>query len=217
MKLASKIDILEIRGNKRMMKHARRTIVILSTCLAVPAISAADGTKFTVRDDGKSKATFVSDAPLETMTGTTSNLTGSLSVDPSDISKTTGSFRAPVVSLRTGNELRDEHLRGDGWLDAKKYPNIDFEISEVILGKKGAAELKPKKDTKVEVKGKLTAHGITKLVVAKGTVNWSDETLRIKAKFTATLTDHEISVPSIVRLKVANEIAVSVDLLAVAD
>jgi polyisoprenoid-binding protein YceI len=200
-----------------MMKHAGKAIVILCTCLAFPAICEADATTFRVRDDGKSKATFVSDAPLDTMTGETSKVTGSLSVDPSDITKTTGSFQAPVVSLRTGNELRDEHLQGDGWLDAKKYPNIYFEISEIILGKKGSAELKSKKDVKVQVKGKFTAHGITKLVVAKGTVNWSDKTLRIKAEFPVTLEDHEISVPSIVRLKVANEITVSVDLLAVAD
>ena len=217
MKLPSKTGILELRGNERMMTQASRAIVIVSTCLAFPAISEADATTFRVRDDGKSKTTFVSDAPLETMTGKTSKVTGSVSVDPSDITKTTGSFQAPVVSLRTGNDLRDEHLQGDGWLDAKKFPNIYFEISEVILGKKGSAELKPKKDAKVEVKGKFTAHGITKLVVANGTVNWSDKTLRIKAKFPVTLEDHGISVPSIVRLKVANEIAVSVDLLAVAD
>ena len=200
-----------------MMKQASRAIVILSTCLAFPAVSEADATTFRVRDDGKSKATFVSDAPLETMTGKSSKVSGTVLVDSSDITKTTGSFRAPVASLRTGNELRDEHLQGDGWLDAKKYPNVHFEISEVILGKKASAELKPKKDVKVEVKGKFTAHGITKSVVANGTVNWSEKTLRINAKFPVTLEDHEISVPSIVRLKVANEIAVSVDLLAVAD
>ena len=47
-------------------------------------------------------------------------------------------------------------------------------------------------------------------------MNWSDGSLRIKAEFTAVLEDHDISVPSIVRLKVANDIAVSVDLRGVA-
>jgi hypothetical protein len=40
--------------------------------------------------------------------------------------------------------------------------------------------------------------------------------MHIKAQFTVTLEDHMISVPSIVRLKIANDIAVSVDLHAVA-
>ena len=199
-----------------MMKNAIRAGVILVTCMTIPAISLADATTFRVSKDGKSHVTFVSDAPLETMTGKSSKVSGSLTVDPADITQTKGSFKVPVVSLRTDNDLRDEHLQGDGWLDAKKNPNIHFEITEVILGKKSSAELKPNKATKVQVKGKFTAHGITRPVTASGTVKWSGNTLRIKAAFTANLTDHDISVPSIVRLKVANEIAVSVDLQAVA-
>ena len=64
------------------------------------------------------------------MTGKSSKVTGSITVDPADITKTTGSFKVPVVSLRTDNDLRDEHLQGDGWLDAKKNPNIHFQITE---------------------------------------------------------------------------------------
>jgi len=199
-----------------MMKSATRVSLILAVCMAVPAISQADATTFRVRDDGKSRVTFVSDAPLETMTGKSSKVTGSVTVDPADITKTKGSFEVPVVSLRTDNDLRDEHLQGDGWLDAKKNPKIHFEITEVILGKKDSRELKQNKATKVQVRGKFTAHGVTKPVTANGTVKWSDDSLRIQAKFIATLEDHHISVPSIVQLKVANEIAVSVDLRAVA-
>ncbi len=199
-----------------MMKNVTRASVILAACMAMPAVSQADSTTFRVRDDGKSRVTFVSDAPLETMTGKSSKVTGSVTVDPADITKTTGSFKVPVVSLRTGNELRDEHLQGDGWLDAKKNPNIHFEITEVILGKKGSRELKKNKDQKVQVKGKFTAHGVTRLVTTNGTVNWSDNLFLIKASFTAKLEDHQVSVPSIVQLKIANELAVSVDLRAVA-
>ncbi|NNE18697.1 MAG: YceI family protein [Myxococcales bacterium] len=199
------------------MTNATGVSLILAACMAVPAISQADATTFLVPADGKSKATFVSDAPLETMVGKSSRVSGSLTVDPADITKTTGSFKVPVVSLRTDNDLRDEHLQGDGWLDAKKTPNIHFEITEVILGKKDSPELKSGKDRKVQVKGKFTAHGVSKPVTAKGTVNWSGKQLRIKADFIVVLEDHNVSVPSIVRLKVANDIAVSVDLRAVAE
>ena len=199
-----------------MTSTATRFGLILAVCMAVPALSQAEATIFKVRPDGSSKTTFVSDAPLETMTGTSKKITGTLSVDPTDITKTTGTFKVPVTSLRTGNDLRDEHLQGDGWLDAKKTPTIQFQITEVVLGKKDGPELKEGKDRKVEVKGKFTAHGVTKPVTAKGTVKWSGQELRIKADFTVALEDHDVSVPSIVRLKVANDIAVSVDLRAVA-
>ena len=199
-----------------MMKNATKVSLILAVSIAAPTVSHADTTTFRVSNDGKSRVTFVSDAPLETMTGKSSKVTGSLTVDPADITKTKGSFKVPVVSLRTDNDLRDEHLQGDGWLDAKKNPNIHFEITEVVLGKKSSRELKKGKDTKVQVKGKFTAHGISRPATANGTVNWSDGSLHIKAEFTAVLEDHDISVPSIVQLKVANDIAVSVDLRAVA-
>jgi polyisoprenoid-binding protein YceI len=200
------------------MKYASRvSFLVLAACLVAPAVSYADATTFQVGADGKSRATFVSDAPLETMKGTSKKVSGTLSVDPSDITQTSGELKCSVKSMKTGNDLRDEHLQGDGWLDAKKNPFVHFAIKEVVLGKKGNKELKEGKDVKVEVKGDFTAHGITKPVTAKGTVKWSGNTIRVKASFPVVLTDHNISVPSIVRLKVANEIQVSVDLLGTAN
>jgi len=198
-----------------MIQKTGKVALILSICLAIPAISQAEAAKFQVH---KGKATFVSDAPLETMEGITTKVTGTVTFDPADLSTTKGTFKAPVVSMRTGNDLRDEHLQSDSWLDAKKNPHIVFEIVEVS----GADALKPKKSHKVKVKGKFTAHGITKIVEANGIVKWTSvdggkDDLRIKANFTTKLEDHDVSVPSIVRLKVANEIAVSVDLQATAD
>ncbi|MCZ6806541.1 MAG: YceI family protein [Deltaproteobacteria bacterium] len=198
-----------------MIRKTSKVAFILAVCLATPAISQADATEFRVHNG---KATFVSDAPLETMTGTTAEVTGTVTFDPADISTTKGTFKVPVVSMRTGNDLRDEHLQSDSWLDAKKNPHIIFEIMEVS----GAESLKPKKNTKVKVKGKFTVHGVTKIVEAKGTVKWTPadggkDDLRIKVKFTAKLEDHGVSVPSIVRLKMANEITVSIDLRARAD
>ena len=198
----------------RSSSNAFFGFLVLAISLGLSTGAEAEAGKFKVN---KGKATFVSDAPLETMEGTTDKVTGTVEFDPADLSTTKGTFKAPVVSMRTGNDLRDEHLQGDSWLDAKKSPHIVFEIVEVT----GAEALKPKKSTKVKVKGKFTAHGVTKMVNAKGTVKWTPvdggkDDLRIKANFTAVLEDHDVSVPSIVRLKVANEIAVAVDIQATA-
>ena len=205
--LPSKVGILSKRGNVHTMKYRIGLSLLLAACLA-PAVTYADAATYEMSGNAK----FISDAPRETMEGNTNKVTGTLQLDPADITVTKGKFKVAVKSLRTGNDLRDEHLQGDGWLDAKKNPFLHFEIAGVVLGKKGSKELKQGKDAKVEVKGRFTAHGITKDVVAKGTANWSGDNVRIKADFPVILTDHNISVPSIVRLKVANEIAVSVDL-----
>jgi polyisoprenoid-binding protein YceI len=195
------------------MKYVTKLSLVVGLCTLLPALAQADAKTFQVKG---AKAKFISDAPLETMVGTTDKVSGTLTVDPSDISKTTGKFKVAVKSLDTGNDLRDEHLQGDGWLDAKNSPFLHFEITEVVLGKKASTELKEGKDTKVQVKGNFTAHGITKPVTANGKVKWSGDQIQVKADFPVVLTDHDISVPSIVRLKVANEIAVSVDLRGVA-
>jgi polyisoprenoid-binding protein YceI len=207
LSIASKVGILSKRGNVHTMKYLIGLSLLLAACFA-PAVTYADAA--TYKMSGRAK--FISDAPLETMEGNTNKVTGTLDLDPADITVTKGKFKVAVTSLRTGNDLRDEHLQGDGWLDAEKNPFLHFEITEVMPGKKGNKALKQGKDAKVAVKGRFTAHGITKDVVAKGTANWSGDAVRIKADFPVVLTDHNISVPSIVRLKVANEIAVSVDL-----
>ena len=192
----------------------RRTLAVSVTVAAffLPYAGAnAEPTRFRVKDG---KATFVSDAPLETMTGVTKKVTGTVIFDPRDLSRTRGTFRVPVGSMRTGNDLRDDHLQSENWLDAKRHPHVVFEIVEVT----GAKSIKPKRKTKVNVRGKFTAHGVTKLIDARATVRWApaegggQDELRIRADFVATLEDHHVSVPSIVRLKMANEIAVSVDL-----
>ena len=123
------------------MKYATRLGLVLAVSMAAPGVSYADATTYLV-GGGNGKATFVSDAPLETMTGKTKKVTGSVTVDPADITKTKGKFKVPVKSIRTGSDLRDEHLQGDGWLDAKKNPFLHFEITEVMLGKKSSTELK---------------------------------------------------------------------------
>lgn len=57
-------------------------------------------------------------------------------------------------SLDTGDAKRDEHLRGEDFLDAAKYPALTFKSDK--LGFSG--------DTLVKADGQLTLHGVTKPV-----------------------------------------------------
>ena len=199
--------------------------MLVAAVMAAPMGANADVKTFRIKNDGGSKVSFSSDAPLETMTGVSSVVSGSATVDLDNLSKTKGTVEVPVKSLRTGVDLRDEHLRGKNWLNAKEHPNVHFEIVEV----KGAKKLVANKATKLKVRGKFTVHGITQFVTTTGTARWipltdemkktpgiTGDVLRIKLSFRVNLTDHQVSVPSIVRLKVANDIDVSVDLRAMA-
>ncbi len=186
------------------------TLLALAALLAVPAMASAQ--RRTAAVGRGSGIQFVSDAPLERMTGRSSSLTGELSFDPADLSNVSGTLSVPVASLRTGIDLRDEHLRGDSWLDAARNPNITLEIS----GVEGATRLEPNTATRLRLRGTFNLHGVARPVTINATVRWIPDSnqVRAQARFTVRLTDHNISVPAPVRLKVSNDIVVNVRLNA---
>ncbi len=199
-------------------------VAALISSLALAAPAAAQERTYTIHNDGGSRIEFVSDAPLETMTGVSSHVTGDVIFDADNPSGASGAVRVRVASIRTGIDLRDEHLRGDGWLDAARFPDATFEITRV----EGAAHLQPNREARVRVHGRFTIHGVTHDVVSNARVRlipFSEElraahidgdVLRVRASFAVRLTDYGVSVPLPVRLKVSNEIQVNVTLRAVA-
>jgi polyisoprenoid-binding protein YceI len=121
-----------------------------------------------------------------------------------------------VASIKTGIELRDNHLQQENWLDGKKFPDAKFVITKVT----GVQKLKANEAVDAKVSGKFTIHGITKDVTATAKVRWipaaggKPEALRVQASFPIKLEDHKVSIPSIVALKVAPEVKVNVEIRA---
>jgi len=188
-----------------------RTLAVALALSLAPGLAAAQAAELTVDRGGASRIQFVSDAPLETITGVSSHVTGTVHIDPEDLSSARGRVAVRVASLRTGIDLRDSHLRGDGWLDAASHPEAIFELTRL----EGAARLAPNEVTRVRARGRFTIHGVTRDVVARARLRWvPGGTLHVRASFTVRLTDHDISVPLPMRLKVANEIRVNVTVRA---
>jgi polyisoprenoid-binding protein YceI len=205
--------------------HASLTLSLaLALAFAGSSVAAAQARTFNIRNDGGSRIQFISDAPLETITGVSSHVTGSVQVDPNNVSATRGTVQVRVASIRTGVDLRDEHLRSDNWLDAGAHPNASFEITRV----EGASRLTPNQLATVRVHGRFSIHGVTRDVVANARVRLiplNDElrsqhidgdVIRVQASFRVQLTDYNVSVPLPVRLKVSNEIRVNVTIRAIA-
>lgn len=209
-----------------------RTLVPTLSIAAALAMSAglassadAQSRQFRIRNDGGSRIQFISDAPLETITGVSSHVTGDVQLDPSNVGAMRGTVRVRVASIRTGIDLRDEHLRSDNWLNAGRWPNAEFEITRV----EGASRLQPNQVANIRITGNFSIHGVTREITANARVRYiplTDEmranhiegdVLRAHASFRLRLTDFNVSVPLPVRLKVANEIRVNVTIRAVAD
>lgn len=161
--------------------------------------------------------TFESEADLETIVGTTHKASGEIQVD---MAKETGSvsITVPVDSLKTGVDMRDGHLQGEMWLDAKKNPNMKF-VSKKI---------EPVKDQKnrFTVTGDFTVHGVSKEMAV--TVDWKEvpeeaakkakfpdgKWLKFTTEFKVKLSDFGVKVPEMAAGKVNDEWTVKMTIFA---
>jgi polyisoprenoid-binding protein YceI len=92
---------------------------------------------------------------ISTVTGSFSTFDATLEAANDDLTDAKISFSADIVSITTGNEQRDGHLKGEDFFDAAKYPVLSFTSTSI---------------TKVdgrdyELAGDLTIKDVTKPVI----------------------------------------------------
>jgi len=105
------------------------TFASLLALLVSPNVRSADYA--IVPKNDADTVTFNSTAKLEFIQGTTQDIEGGFSFDPSNPDgKVSGVLKVDLRTLRTGIEKRDEHMR-DKHLHTKDYPYAYFEIKSV--------------------------------------------------------------------------------------
>jgi polyisoprenoid-binding protein YceI len=167
---------------------------------------------------GRNQTTFFSTTPLEDINGLGNGVTGSVSFNVNDLTTLKGKVSVSVASIKTGIDLRDEHMRSAGWLNAESFPEISFDIKKV-------SDIKSVADNKLtaKVNGNFTLHGVTKEVTANATLTFLDESemtksrapgdlLGVQAKFNVKLSDFGVS-NKIIGQKVSENIEVSVNVV----
>ena len=105
---------------------------------------------------GVNNAVFKLDAPLESINGSASGISGTVTFDPENPAATTGKIIVASESLTVPNPMQKEHLQSANWLDVAKYPEITFEAKSLA---------KVKTDGNVttgDVTGTFSLHGVTK-------------------------------------------------------
>jgi hypothetical protein len=99
-------------------------------------------------------------------------------------------FRVRAADLKTGDEGRDEHMRGPNWLNATDHPDLVLKI----------ASLERVKPTVWKAKGTWTMHGVEKPVEFLANVRWigamshlaDDGVIRVSGSFAIPLKDHGV-------------------------
>lgn len=136
------------------MKNQLRQFLALST-LAGTVFAAP--LSFDFKDPkGVNNVQFKLDAPLESITGTGTGITGKVAFDPAKPGATTGRIELATKSLTVGNPMMGEHMQGEKWLDAAKHPVIAFELVSLANVRTQAGV------TTADATGKLTLKGVTK-------------------------------------------------------
>ena len=130
---------------------------------AVPAELAKQGAVYHTIAGRQAQVTFTSDAPLQNIVGKSNAVVGYVVAGAADAPAGLAGARwvLPVASLATGIPLRDEHLAGDHWLDAAKFPTIEFTLAKVedIAATKSGADFASFTATLV---GTMELHGVKK-------------------------------------------------------
>lgn len=180
---------------------------MLKVTVALAAIFALiqdDGTTYYVGHSPKFvNITFQSDMDLEVIVGVSNKASGEI-VLKRKIEESSVSLTVPVDSLKTGIDMRDEHLRNEMWLDAKNYPDITFKSKKVKDAGKGT----------YEVTGDLTLHGVTKEITvtvaskeiladqAKAAKFPAGQWGKFTTEFDVKLSDYGVKVPEMSATKV---------------
>lgn len=205
----------------------RAIAVSLLAVVGVALPAAADPVAFKLLPN-YSRATFKSDAPLETFVGNTAaeGVAGTLTVDPAKPQTASGVIKVDMTLVRTGIDKRDADMRSKNYLDTEVEANrwVSFEIRGVEV----AGPLEPGRAIPAKVRGVLTVKQKPVERVVDATVTYikltpdqvesqkrfgfTAENIKVRAKFATTFTDHGLQVPQILIFKVANDIQLETDL-----
>jgi len=148
------------------------------------------------------KVSFLSAAPLEKIKANSNKLYGV--IDPT---KRIFNFALPISSFDGFNSpLQKEHFN-ENYLESQKIPKAFFKgkiIEEVDFTKEGSFNIR--------AKGMLNIHGVEKEYIIKAKVVSSKNKINIESNFTIVLKDFGIRIPKVVNQKIAEEIALDINI-----
>ena len=141
---------------------------------------------------------FDSSVPLHSFTGVSDRLVGKISLPDSTVD-----FYVDVNTLETGIGKRDRDMLKT--LDAENHPFAEF------YGKL-VSDFNPQNNDpqKVIVEGQFTVHGVSKPVTIDGTLQKTNNGLRVDADWTLNMKDYNIKPPGILFYRVSEKIDLSI-------
>lgn len=170
--------------------------VVLPALLAVDVLPA----EYNVDKNKGNLVKFISEAPMETITGVTDKIDGYVVWNGEDPLKDSELlFQVDLNGLDTGIGLRNRHMR-ENYLETDQFPMARFSGKAVRFEKTADGG-----SYEVSVEGSMTIHGVEKAMTIDGQVKNEDGLYLATCSFQVSLSDYGIKIPKLMFMKL-NEI-----------
>jgi len=176
----------------------KKNLIALAALVLVATTADAQDRYFTKTG----KIEFTSKAPLEDIEAKNKTVTAVL-----DTKTGAMQFSLQMKGFEFEKALMQEHFN-ENYVESSKYPKAEFKGNVV---NNSAVNYAKDGTYNVNVKGKLTLHGVTKDVEAPGTIKVNGGKIDATSTFNIQLSDYNISIPSVVKDKISNNIKITVD------
>jgi polyisoprenoid-binding protein YceI len=132
----------------------KRTILVTVAALLLLSFTTLQPSTWNL-DKAHAKLGFsITHMMISDVEGSFNTFTSTVTSSKEDFSDAVVEMTADVNSVNTGNSSRDNHIKGEDYFDAAKYPVITFK----------STSFKKIDDKNYKVTGDLTMHGVTKSI-----------------------------------------------------
>ncbi len=146
----------------------------------------------------QSEVTFFSTSPIEDIEAKNTGGKSVFNLSTGDIV-----FAIPISSFRFDKSLMEEHFN-EKYMESDKYPK------SVFKGKVTGFDIEKEGVQKVNVKGKVTIHGVEKPIDAEGEMSNNNGKIVINHSFKVALKDYKIKIPQLLWQNIAEVIDVKI-------
>jgi polyisoprenoid-binding protein YceI len=158
---------------------------------------------------GKSMVSFTASFPLGDFTGTTLEVTGEFTGDPTDLRQpVAGALRVRASSLKTGIDGRDKDMRET--LAVDRHPDIVFTVREITPSFASATD---RSDVLLTINGIMQIRGVERPMTLPGRLRLRDGTIWVRGETSLRMTEFGIKPPSRFFLDVKDLVNVAFDLV----
>ena len=172
--------------------------------------TGVDAQEYHVDGEADNRVVFISRASIEEFEGVTDRIDGYVLLDGqgvragSDFEGSAFYFEVDLASLETGIGLRNRHMR-DNYLEVSDHPFATFggAIEHIEATATGY---------RVVSRGVFAVHGVEQPRTLDCAATPDGDGWRIACAFEVNLTDHQIEIPRIMFLKLAEDIRVEIDM-----